>query len=77
MVEQPDNKPESKHAIHGELGGAFSLGVSFLANVLVGMAMGYGLDVWLETKPLFLLIFLFLGFAAGMRTIIKMAQAKK
>ena len=36
---------------------------------LVGLAMGYYLDKWLETSPWFTLIFLVIGIIAGFRNI--------
>ena len=44
---------------------------------LVGFFMGTWIDRWFGTEPVFKLIFLALGFAAGMRetiTLIKRAQ---
>lgn len=79
MTAQPQ-KPEQEQdtrQIHAQMGSGMSLGITLLANVLVAMAMGYGLDKWLDTNPLFLLLFIFLGFAAGMRSIWKIIQRKK
>lgn len=47
----------------------YAVGLNLLSSVLVGVFIGLGLDVWLETKPLFILIFLLLGMAAGFRSI--------
>jgi ATP synthase protein I len=41
---------------------------------MVGAAMGWGLDVLLGTMPLFLIVFVLLGFAAGIRTVMRSAQ---
>lgn len=76
MAELPP-KPDTTSNTHQQAGNGLALGMSMLANVFVAMAMGYGLDVWLGTKPLFLLLFIFLGFAAGMRGIWKQMQQKK
>ena len=38
----------------------------FVAGILVGAAIGYGLDYVFHTLPLFLIIFLLAGFGAGM-----------
>jgi ATP synthase protein I len=40
-----------------------------VAATLIGLAMGYYLDKWLETSPWFTLIFLVLGIIAGFRNI--------
>jgi ATP synthase protein I len=50
----------------------FRLATEFVAGVLVGGLLGYGLDMLLGTLPLFLIILLLLGFGAG---ILNMARA--
>jgi ATP synthase protein I len=50
--------------------------ISLLANVIVGGLMGYGIDVLAGTLPLFMIVMLFLGFAAGLRTVWKQLNAK-
>ncbi len=44
----------------------------FVAGVLVGGLLGYGLDYLVGTLPLFLIIFLLLGFGAG---LVNMSRA--
>jgi ATP synthase protein I len=41
------------------------VGVELVSAVIVGLAIGWGLDAWLKTRPLFLILFVFLGGAAG------------
>ena len=41
---------------------------------MVGAAMGWGLDALFGTLPLFLIVFILLGFAAGIRTVMRSAQ---
>jgi len=40
-----------------------------VAATFIGLAMGYYLDQWLDTKPWFTLIFLGIGVIAGFRNI--------
>lgn len=40
-----------------------------VAATLIGLAMGYYLDQWLETSPWLTLIFLTFGIIAGFRNI--------
>jgi len=60
------------------IGQAFRIGVDMLAALMVGTGMGWYLDHWLGTKPWFLIIFIFLGGAAGImnvyRTGMRMVQ---
>ena len=41
------------------------VGVELVAALVVGLAIGWALDSWLRTRPLFLILFVFLGGAAG------------
>ena len=36
--------------------------------------MGYGLDAIFGTSPWFMIVFLFLGFAAGVKTMMRSAE---
>jgi ATP synthase protein I len=56
------------------LGKAFQLSVELVAGVFVGGLMGWALDGWLGTSPLFLLVFLLLGMAAGFLNVIRAAR---
>ena len=51
------------------LGSGYAVGLNLLSSVLVGVAIGLGLDKWLGTAPLFIIVFMFLGMAAGLRSI--------
>ena len=57
---------------------ASSLAWRMVLELVVGMAlgclMGYGLDVLFGTLPLFLMVFALLGFAAGVRTMMRSAE---
>jgi ATP synthase protein I len=46
-------------------GSGIQVGIEVLAGVVGGSLIGYGLDRWLETSPLFLIVFFALGAAAG------------
>jgi ATP synthase protein I len=46
----------------------------FVAGILVGAAIGYGLDYVFHTLPLFLIIFLLAGFGAGMVNMSRSAN---
>lgn len=46
-----------------------NIATDLVAGVLVGFAIGFYLDKWLETKPLFIIICLIIGIAAGLRMI--------
>ncbi|HYO07523.1 MAG TPA: AtpZ/AtpI family protein [Tepidisphaeraceae bacterium] len=50
------------------------VGIEFVVAVGLFAAVGYGLDRWLNTQPWLLLIGMFLGFAVGMRAMIRLAK---
>ena len=56
------------------LGSAFKLGTELVAAVAVGTIIGFILDTWFGTKPWLIIIFFFLGSAAGMLNVIKTAK---
>jgi ATP synthase protein I len=56
------------------LGKAFQLSVELVAGVFVGGLAGWALDGWFGTSPLFLLVFLLLGIAAGFLNVIRAAR---
>ena len=55
-------------------GNAFKLGTEMVAAVAVGTIIGFILDNWFGTKPWLIIIFFFLGAAAGMLNVIKAAN---
>jgi ATP synthase protein I len=61
----------------GATGRAFNLGVrvlsEFVAGLIAGVAIGLALDAWLSTKPLFLIVFLAFGTAAGFWNVYRIA----
>ena len=56
------------------MGNAFKLGTELVASVAVGTIIGFILDNWFGTKPWLIIIFFFLGAAAGMLNVIRAAK---
>ena len=56
------------------MGSAFKLGTELVAAVGVGTIIGFILDSWFDTKPWLIIIFFFLGAAAGILNVIKTAN---
>ena len=56
------------------MGNAFKLGTELVAAVGVGTIIGFILDTWFGTKPWLIIIFFFLGAAAGMLNVIRAAN---
>ncbi len=51
------------------------LSAEFVAGILVGAAIGWLMDRWLGTSPWGLIVFLLLGFAAGILNVMRAAGA--
>ena len=56
------------------MGNAFKLGTELVAAVAVGTIIGFILDTLFDTKPWLIIIFFFLGAAAGMLNVIRAAK---
>jgi len=56
------------------MGSAFKLGTELVAAVAVGTIIGFILDSWFDTKPWFIIIFFFLGTAAGILNVFRTAN---
>jgi len=84
-LEPEDDKRESMSDKEAErrstaLGQAFKISTELVAGVFVRGAFGWFLDNWLlpklgmKTSPLFLIVFLLLGIAAGFMNVIRGAR---
>lgn len=56
---------------------AWRMVTELVAGMLLGLAIGYGLDSLFGTLPVFLMVFALLGFAAGVRTMMRTADEVK
>ena len=53
---------------------AWRMVIELVAGLGIGFLMGYGLDTVLGTTPWFMIVFIFLGFAAGVRSMLRSAN---
>jgi ATP synthase protein I len=58
-------------------GMAMRLGGDFVAGIVVGAAVGWGIDRLFGTSPWGLMVFLLLGFAAGILSVLRSAGLVK
>ena len=56
------------------MGNAFKLGTELVAAVGVGTIIGFILDSWFGTKPWLIIVFFFIGSAAGILNVIRAAK---
>jgi len=69
---QPPSPGEGADPLSGSPWGiAFRVGAELVAALAVGVGIGWLLDRWLHTKPVFLAIFVLLGGAAGVRNVYR------
>ena len=71
IKKQVENDSENRGSF---MGSAFKLGTELVAAVAVGTIIGFILDSWFDTKPWLIIIFFFLGAAAGMLNVIRTAR---
>lgn len=67
--------PERAERRGTQLGFAFRLATELVAGFVVGGLIGWQLDTWFGTLPLFLLVFFGLGAAAGILNVVRTAKA--
>ena len=56
------------------LGQGLRIGIEMVVSVAVGAGLGYFIDGWADTRPLFMIVFLFLGFAAGIMNVLRIVR---
>ncbi len=53
---------------------AWRMVIELVAGLGIGFGIGYGLDTLFGTLPIFLVLFIFAGFAAGVKTMLRSAS---
>ena len=71
IKKQIENDVENRGSL---MGSAFKLGTELVAAVAIGTIIGFILDSWFDTKPWLIIIFFFLGTAAGILNVIRTAN---
>ncbi|MFW5655466.1 MAG: AtpZ/AtpI family protein [Roseicyclus sp.] len=69
---EPGRSHSEEHYSQAQL--AWRMVIELVAGVGIGVAIGYGLDSLLGTRPWLMAVFTMLGFAAGVKTMIRSAQ---
>ncbi|MGE5379974.1 MAG: AtpZ/AtpI family protein [Methylocystaceae bacterium] len=62
---EPENK--TPPTVWTGVGRYLSLSTNMVASVILGLAIGYWLDKWLNTSPWLMFLFLLLGVATGLK----------
>ncbi len=66
-----DSRSEESSSDPSALGRAFRMSTEFVAGVIAGGGLGWLLDRWLGTSPWGLIVFLMLGFVAGIYNVMR------
>lgn len=53
---------------------AWRMVIELVAGLAIGFGIGYGLDLLFGTLPIFMVLFILLGLAAGVKTMLRSAQ---
>jgi ATP synthase protein I len=67
---QPGSKVEEHHS---QTQAGWRMVTELVTGLLIGFGIGFGLDKVLGTLPIFLVLFTLLGFAAGVRVMMRTA----
>ena len=59
---------------HSQAQLAWRMVIELVAGLGIGFGMGYGLDALFGTSPWLMIVFIFLGFAAGVKTMMRSAE---
>lgn len=69
--------PQPAQVAGRALGQGFRLGLELVSGVLAGAFVGFMLDRWLNTSPAFLLVFFFVGMAAGFLNLMRAVKREQ
>jgi ATP synthase protein I len=75
-AQSSDGPAENRATTASGYARGFRLSSELVAGVVVGAGLGLLIDHWLSTSPWGLVVFLLLGFAAGVLNIARSAAAK-
>ena len=76
-AEREANAPSAPMPPRQGYGLAMRLGADFVAGVVIGSAIGWGVDRLFGTSPWGLIVFLLLGFGAGILSVLRSAGLMK
>ena len=68
-----DTRPQ-RSAGNAAMGVGFRIAIELVLAVFIGAIMGWFLDEWLGTSPFLLILFFFLGTAAGIMSVMRTAK---
>ena len=70
-TQTPKPKVEEHHSMAQQ---GWRMVTELVSGLLIGVGLGYGLDVLFGTLPIFLVVFTLLGFVAGVNVMIRTSK---
>ena len=67
-------KPRDERKKYAAMSMAWRITIELAVSIAVGAAMGWGLDSLFGSLPAFLVVFTLLGFAAGVRSMMRTVE---
>lgn len=71
---QEREKRESRRRAGAAQSVGFKIATELVASLAVGAGLGFVMDRWLDTKPLFMIVMLLLGFAAALMNVYRIVK---
>jgi ATP synthase protein I len=68
-------RPSTKESMGKGMGLGFRMAADFVAAVIVGAVLGFGIDALLHSSPWGLIVCLILGFITGVWNVVRVAQS--
>ncbi len=73
----PGDKAGSQDAGQSSSGYGLRLSVELIASLLAGLGLGWTIDWFAGSQPLFMLVFMFLGLGAGVYNVIRLSKQQQ
>jgi ATP synthase protein I len=71
---KPETEKSHSESHYSQAQLAWRMVIELVAGLLIGFGIGYGLDYLFGTMPIFLVLFIFFGLAAGVKTMLQSAR---
>ena len=70
-AQEPKPRADEHYSLANQ---AWRMVIELVAGLGIGFGIGYGLDQLFGTLPIFMVLFILLGLAAGVKTMLRTAQ---
>ncbi|KIC12496.1 ATP synthase F0 subunit I [Leisingera sp. ANG-M1] len=70
-AQEPKPRADEHYSLANQ---AWRMVIELVAGLGIGFGIGYGLDHLFGTLPIFMVLFILLGLAAGVKTMLRTAQ---